>query len=554
VDNATRTAWVVILMRAFIAGGAVVMSLRANCPWPGTLGLGLLGAIAVAGELSLFRLPALGWRLALIVGCVLTLPVFATPLFATDENFTLDGYARYYHAVLAWLIAVAILPVNIRAASSGRLRMPAMACALLAAVFWLAAAWSHNLPGVFYLGLLVSLTLLILCKLWFRLPAFAILTVNTLLLLIVGLGVVDLFVPPPTRLDPHLATARKYYSYANAQKDPLAFARFWDYFVEQWLVMSKAVMVPDRRQVPSFHLRPGSQGRLFDCPISINRLGFRGREIAREKGNAYRIVALGESTTFGCTLGPEDKPWPELLEQMIQQRLKPGRPVEVINAGVPGYTLEDNLHRLARDVLPLKPDMIISYHGYNGFPLLDESLPPVYGQAPPLYQPRPLRLLARCEYRLKMLHYRRQQTARSAPNAQTSFDVMDTKFARAYRELVQVANTNGLRLVLANFSMAANRQSTPEVVDFYRSGFPLVKWQIEANVLHSRLVEQLAWQHPEICLVDTHPSLDGEHERFVDLVHLTEEGRQQLAETFFAGIKQVLEEDLSRPIRIAPAP
>jgi lysophospholipase L1-like esterase len=369
--------------------------------------------------------------------------------------------------------------------------------------------------------------------------------VNTLLLLMTALGVVDLFVPPPPRLDPHLATAQKYYSYEVARKDPLAFARWWNYFVGQWLLMSKDIIVPDRRHLPACYLRPGSRSRLFDCPIAINSLGFRGREITRRKGNAYRIVALGESTTFGCTLGPEDVPWPELLERMIRERLKPRRPVEVINAGVPGYTLEDNLHRLARDVLPLQPDLIISYHGFNGFPLLDESLPVVYGKAPPVYQPRPLRLLANCEYRLKMMWYRRRRTARAAPHPQAVADVMDSKYAHAYRELVQVAKTNHVRLVLAKFSMAVNHQSEADVVEFYRSGFPQVKREIEANRLHSRVVEEVARQNPEVCLVDTHPGLDGEHERFVDLVHLTQEGRQHLAETFFAGIQHILEQDLS---------
>ncbi len=532
-------------MRALIAGGAVVMSLRANCPWPGIAGLGLLGALGVAGELSPSRLPALGWKLALAIACAASLLVPATPLLATDENFTLASYARYYYAVLAWLVAVAILLVGIRAAGSERLRILAMTAAFFATVLWLAAAWAHCQRGVFYVGLLVTLGLLIQCKLWFRLPAFGILTVNTFLLVIIVFGGVDLFVPSPSRLDPHLATARRYYSYEAAKKDPLAFASWWDYFDEQWLLMSKTIIVPDRRGLPRFHLRPGSHSRLFDCLIDINSLGFRGPEIAREKGNAYRIVALGESTTFGCTLGPEDMPWPGLLEQMIRQRLNPRRPVEVVNAGVPGYTLEDNLHRIARDILPLKPDMIICYHGYNGFPLLDKSLPPVYGKAPPVYQARPLRLLARCEYRLKMLCYRWHQTTRSTLHPPTSSDVMDTEYARAYRELVQVAQTNGIRLVLANFSMAVNGQSPAKVVDFYRSGFPLVKWQIQANALHSRLVEQIARQHPEIRLVDTHPHLDGEHERFADLVHLTQEGRQQLAETFFTGIKSMLELDLS---------
>ena len=73
-------------------------------------------------------------------------------------------------------------------------------------------------------------------------------------------------------------------------------------------------------------------------------------------------------------------------------------------------------------------------------------------------------------------------------------------------------------------------------------------------MLHSRLVEQIAQQHPGICLVDTHPHLDGEHERFVDLVHLTQEGRQQLAETFYAAIKPILEQDVSATVPAPAAP
>jgi lysophospholipase L1-like esterase len=549
-----RRSWAVGLLWALIAGSAVAMSLRADCRWPGAVGLGVLGALAVAAEVLPSKLRGPGGKLLLTGGFLLTLLVPAGALFTKDESFILEVYIGHYEAALAWLVAVPMLGVGICGPNSRRWKLPAMACAGFAGGLWLATAWTYCLRYDFYAALLAALALLILCKLWFRLPAFAILTANTILLSGFGLGLVDLFVPPPPRLNPHLATARKYYSFENARKDPLAFACWWDYFVQQWLVMSQEVISGTYRSLPSSELRPGSRSRLFECPISINSLGFRGREITREKGGAYRIVALGESTTFGCTLGAEDKPWPELLEQMIRQRLRPGRPVEVINAGVPGHTLQDSLYRLARDILPLHPDMIIAYHGYNGFPLLDESLPPVVGKAPPLYRPRPLRLVARAEYRLKMLFYRRRLDVKPAPHPQTLSDVMDSKYASAYRNLVQAAQTNHIRLVLGNFSMAANTQSPPEVLDFYRSGFPYVNWQIQANMLHAQLVGQIAQQHPEVCFADTHPHLDGEHERFVDLVHLTQEGRQQLAETFFAAIRPILEQDLPQPHPSSPTP
>ncbi|MGO8677876.1 MAG: hypothetical protein ACLQVX_18660 [Limisphaerales bacterium] len=47
--------------------------------------------------------------------------------------------------------------------------------------------------------------------------------------------------------------------------------------------------------------------------------------------------------------------------------------------------------------------------------------------------------------------------------------------------------------------------------------------------------------------MDTHPGLDGLHEKFIELVHFTEEGRQQMAETMFAAIRDILDEDLKPP-------
>jgi lysophospholipase L1-like esterase len=293
-------------------------------------------------------------------------------------------------------------------------------------------------------------------------------------------------------------------------------------------------------------LRPNSRARVARSTFAINSRGFRGREIPAEKGDAYRIVALGESTTFGVTFNPEDRPWPEWLEQMIRERLKPRRPVEVINAGVPGYRLDQNLHRFRTEIRPLKPDMVICYHGINGFGLLRDALLPIPGAAPPVYKERPLRLLADLEYRLKLLRFEHRplprRTARPAPLA----NPLETEYARLYGQLVQIARTNHIRLVLATFSMAASDRSDPEIVKFYQAGYPLAPWQVQANIVHSTIVQRLAGQNPDVSLVDTHPHLDGEHDKFIDLVHFAPAGDQQLAETFFNALRPILEKDLSR--------
>jgi lysophospholipase L1-like esterase len=264
------------------------------------------------------------------------------------------------------------------------------------------------------------------------------------------------------------------------------------------------------------------------------------------KGDTYRIVALGESTTFGMTMAPEDKPWPELLEQMIRERLKTTRPVEVINAGVPSYSLSDNLPRLPREIRPLRPDMIISYHGCNGFSLINPALPQPNGPPPPQYRPRPLKLLADFEYRSKMILFRHGYTPKLVSQRPSPLNPLETPYAARYRQLIEFSKTNGIRLVLANFSMAVNKNSDTNVIEFYRSAFETIYSQIQANEIHSAIVAELAAQSPDVCLVDTHTHLDGEHQKFIDPIHFTQEGRRQLAENIFAGIREVLEEDLKR--------
>jgi hypothetical protein len=193
----------------------------------------------------------------------------------------------------------------------------------------------------------------------------------------------------------------------------------------------------------------------------------------------------------------------------------------------------------------MQPDMIISYHGVNGFRLLDRALPPVSGKAPPPYRQRPLKLLADCEYRLKIFRYRQHQSQRLMFHRPSLSQVMNSKYAQSYRQLIEMTRTNGVRLVLANFSMAVNPRSDPDVIGFYQAAFPAVYALMRANLAHSLMLQELARQHPEVCLVDTNPGLDGAHEKFIDLAHLTQEGRQQLAEKIFAVVRRVLEDDLS---------
>ena len=124
--------------------------------------------------------------------------------------------------------------------------------------------------------------------------------------------------------------------------------------------------------------------------------------------------------------------------------------------------------------------------------------------------------------------------------------LLATPYARAYDNLLELCRTNHLRLVLANFSMAANDSSDAALVHFFiNHAYPGAHADIWSNIAHSLLVETLASRHPEVLLVDTHPLLDGHPEKFNDFVHFNQAGEQQFAETMFDAIRPVLEKELS---------
>jgi len=112
-----------------------------------------------------------------------------------------------------------------------------------------------------------------------------------------------------------------------------------------------------------FTLRPNFHER----GIRINSRGFRGEEFETTKPpGVFRIVALGDSTTFG--LGEsDDATYSRHLEMLLNAKRAKACPVryEVINGGVEGYSTRYVLARLRYDVIPIQPDLVFVYVGWN---------------------------------------------------------------------------------------------------------------------------------------------------------------------------------------------
>lgn len=95
-----------------------------------------------------------------------------------------------------------------------------------------------------------------------------------------------------------------------------------------------------------------------------NDLGYRGPEIAIPKPRGtYRIVSVGGSTTYS-TGTTEEESYPAFLQSILRDDYGYSN-VEVINAGVSGYTSWEILSAFAFRILELEPDMLIYYGAAN---------------------------------------------------------------------------------------------------------------------------------------------------------------------------------------------
>ena len=111
--------------------------------------------------------------------------------------------------------------------------------------------------------------------------------------------------------------------------------------------------------------------------ISINSQGMRGPEVSSEKQEGTtRLMVVGASTTFDTQVSGDDRTWPARLGYWLTE-LAPNQQVEIINAGVPGYGVINNVIRLQTELHRLSPDVVLLYQAHNDISCLlrDDRLP-----------------------------------------------------------------------------------------------------------------------------------------------------------------------------------
>jgi lysophospholipase L1-like esterase len=126
-------------------------------------------------------------------------------------------------------------------------------------------------------------------------------------------------------------------------------------------------LVASRRMVWEAHaepgagytlIRPGSHYAWQGIPVDINAHGLRGPETTFPKPpGTYRILNLGDSIVMGWGVR-EAETYGRRLEQLLGSGAGERR-IEVINAGVPGWNLDNALAYLQAHGLRYEPDLVV---------------------------------------------------------------------------------------------------------------------------------------------------------------------------------------------------
>ncbi len=97
--------------------------------------------------------------------------------------------------------------------------------------------------------------------------------------------------------------------------------------------------------------------------VGTNSLGLRGPEVAIPKPRGtYRIVILGDETILAPESAEEDH-FVQHLASLLQQHA--GRPIEVVNAGVPGACPLTEFLLFKQKLLSLQPDLVLLHFDWS---------------------------------------------------------------------------------------------------------------------------------------------------------------------------------------------
>lgn len=114
-----------------------------------------------------------------------------------------------------------------------------------------------------------------------------------------------------------------------------------------------------------WRVKPNLDTTFQGVRVVTNRHGHRSPELGRKDASTFRILCLGESTTFGVGV-ENDATYAAGLGRALAAR-DPSRTYQVINAGASAYSTFQSLKYLELHGFELQPDLVLFYHEFNDY-------------------------------------------------------------------------------------------------------------------------------------------------------------------------------------------
>lgn len=115
-------------------------------------------------------------------------------------------------------------------------------------------------------------------------------------------------------------------------------------------------------EILGYSMIPNFEGKFikqeFGLVVSTNSYGLRDVEYSGKKDNEFRILSLGDSFTWGAYGTELNETYSKILEKKLNEH-SGNLKHQVINTGVPGYGIKEELLYLSSQGIKLVPDLVI---------------------------------------------------------------------------------------------------------------------------------------------------------------------------------------------------
>jgi lysophospholipase L1-like esterase len=268
----------------------------------------------------------------------------------------------------------------------------------------------------------------------------------------------------------------------------------------------------------------------------VNEHGFRGRPFEVPKPhNTYRILTLGGSSTWDSNVSGTDATWSAQLEDILNANggHKTTR-FEVVNGGVPGHNSAESVMNFMWRGLPIQPDTVIIYQGYNDY---KANRFPGFKSDYSHFRTRDNSLIRAMSEKSRVVYHLRRFVMRKKPKSITKEDQVTQPGIDAYtdnRKIVELARSRNIHVIFSTFAMpltddtVKNHRQKFRGLDAYLAALSM-RGARHAHRKYNQAVKVLGL-NLKVPVVDANSAIPKDFQHFTDHTHLTDLGSSLMAE------------------------